>query len=301
MKSTYTLPPSGRPPTCLSFLEAARGIRHSHYIADSDYVRRGFQKVLINRLPRTNVDLWRQVGAELEDRSVSLSRIDSHLTPEEAAKQGLPAAFWLGNGIADELAGWAAKEWGVGEVAAKAVLFADGLGRSIRHRLAATFQDAVEKDPEQAAREDRPKFRRLALREARRRVSQHDVVWHGQKQAGGRCRRCGSTFEASKFAQFAATPCAREVNQITRGGRYMHHIHIVEYHAGLDLHICAACGVFSRMCSRGARFMGLSQACVQKTRRGQHKLRRVERNLLPGSSREALEHNRGRTQRRRSR
>ena len=154
----------------------------------------------------------------------------------------------------------------------------------------------AEKDPYQAAVSDAPsRAKKSMLNEVRARLSEHDIVWKDARRKRGFCRRCRSTFEATQFASFARSPCGGE---LLRGGKVVHPSHRIQYRQDLDLHFCEACGATSRMSHRGSRLMKLAGECRPRTRAGEQNLRRIQRNLLPGTSAAAVVYNRGRLRRR---
>eukprot|EP00959_Pyramimonas_sp_CCMP1952_P240446 5024967-Pyramimonas_sp.AAC.1 len=58
--------------------------------------------------------IWREIGKLLENRDpsfITVIWVPSHLDTVEASERGVRFHFLLGNAVADEIAGEAAKEW----------------------------------------------------------------------------------------------------------------------------------------------------------------------------------------------
>ena len=174
----------------------------------------------------------------------------------------------------------------------------EGKSRAIRHRAALTTLDAIEKDPVASLpppRRVKPTMDDLTL------ASEHDIVGHRDSET---CNRCGqrAPHRAAFLKRWLKSPClaghrvtlpdgTHRVAPTPGQGRLRHQTthpsHNCTFYPGLDTWICLTCGFYG-----SDVFKQLAQPCSGAANQaGRDNLSRVDRGLMPGSSKAAREFN----------
>jgi hypothetical protein len=195
-----------------------------HFVTDSGYVQRGFWRALRRcaakrgnrrRLrARSNVDLWSRVDRELAvaERVVEVSKVASHRARHTAASGGAEDLLhFVGNELADSLAGGAAARAQLDGITIRRHLDLEAKAAMVQRRLGAILVDVAERD--RRAPPDVPRERRVRVAwDVRRRravaASEHAVTL-GATTA--RCSACGGTCRLSPRAgllEWLGSPCS---------------------------------------------------------------------------------------------
>ena len=78
---------------------------HAHFITDSLYVLRGWDRIRLGRTPpNTNRDLWEALRAAATERHLCVKNIESQMSTEDALRGGWDLRWWVGNFLADTAA-----------------------------------------------------------------------------------------------------------------------------------------------------------------------------------------------------
>ena len=123
-----------------------RGVEKSIYLVDSGYVVKGVARIAAGARHASNVDLWRLVEEELQNREVACVKVGSHMTVAEVLTRRVSAGVFLANQIADSAASRAAEGCQLSHGEFAGLQWSETVVASVRSRLAATFLDAVAKD-----------------------------------------------------------------------------------------------------------------------------------------------------------
>ena len=265
------------------------------YIADSDVVMKGFERIRRGQWPRSNLDLWVAIKKESANRKVALVKVESHMELSDAMLRKVPFLHVFANKQADALAGAMAEEAALQPGVIEGVRWGEAITASVRTRLAAVYLDAAEKD--KRAKELTPKEKKVTEGKLKRKakLSQHQIRF---EQGHVRCLRCSSRVvkaSASKFLESQCIPGSLQVDtvidsRLARGAQEVHASHLLYVRRDLGVHWCGLCG-----CHSIEMLRNLAKPCKRRLRRGgRNAIIRIRKNLLPGSSRAALAHNRAR-------
>ena len=284
------------------------------YVCDSAYVAKGWRRWKFGAAPpQSHADLWADVFKELGARQgrCTVVRIDSHLSESEAVGLEIPLEYFHANAEADRIAGVQAEGAQLDPILIKEVHSWDQAARLVRDRLAATFLDAVDKDPHrEASFEKLPKTDRRGVLKAERMLRALRGTQHRSRVRVGktwRCKDCGGRPSAGVLLQWLASPC---VPLDARGNRAapvydgpavpgqgvmvrrstLHASHKLRFYDHVKGWACERCGhiaIESCKALAGECPRHLGQA-------GRDALARLSKGLWPGASAHAREFNRGR-------
>jgi ribonuclease HI len=266
----------------LVLLESSRGAARVHFVTDSGYVQRGFWRAVRRgaatrgnrqRLrARSNVDLWTRVDHELAvaGRVVEVSKVASHRARHTAALGGAEALLhFVGNELADVLAGGAAMRSQLSGDAIRTHLELEARAAMVQRRLGAVLVDVAERD--RRAPIDVPRERRVRAPWAVRRRRAVDASEHAATlgATAARCSACGETCRFSPRAAFLdwlGSPCCgplldrpawpgdvRVRAPITLGQHCSHVSHELYYRAACECWYCRRCGAVATQQLRALR------------------------------------------------
>ncbi|CAK0791013.1 unnamed protein product [Prorocentrum cordatum] len=269
------------------------------YTADSSYVVRGMDKLRGGRMPKTHVDLWKEVKQGIIGKQVGIIKVESHMSAQEALDAEVNPIDWLGNVLADDFVDGIANSVQVPRAQTRSVGFAEGVARLVRDRAYLTLMASIEAEPSQVPS---LKIRQEAHVKARRRGAallegtKHNIT-HDVSSKHSRCLRCGSRALISSADAWLAGECiavqkADAVHGSLRSrpriaNQEAHVSHIVLYVEELGLHYCKKCGCIARESMRK-----LVQVCEETPgQMGKQNLSRIAKGLQPGTSAMALEYN----------
>ena len=125
----------------------ATGRRPAIFITDSAYVMRGFKKIKLGNIPKTNKALWMEMKAIIQGRDIVLIKMESHLNYQEALGRGHSTLAWVANSLADGLAEFASERSQFSLQHVDRVKLGDSMATLIRVRCMAVLLDVMEKDP----------------------------------------------------------------------------------------------------------------------------------------------------------
>ncbi|CAK0907611.1 unnamed protein product [Prorocentrum cordatum] len=276
-------------------IAAGRHYDKIRYTADSSYVVRGMGKLRGGWMPKTHVDLWKEVKQGIIGKQVEIIKVESHMSAQEALDAEVNPIDWLGNVLADDFVDGIAEAAQVPRAQARSVGFAEGAAGLVRDRAYLTPMASIEAEPSQVPslkirQEAHVKAcRRAALLEGTKHNVTHDVS--GKHY---RCLRCGSRALMSSADAWLAGECvavqkADAVHGSLRSrpriaNQEAHESHIVLYVEELGLHYCKKCGCIARESMRK-----LVQVCEETPgQMGKQNLLRIAKGLQPGTSAMAL-------------
>ncbi|CAK0828241.1 unnamed protein product [Prorocentrum cordatum] len=268
------------------------------YTADSSYVVRGMGKLRGGRMPKTHVDLWKEVKQGIIGKQVEIIKVESHMSSQEALDAKDNPIDWLGSVLADDFVDDIAESVPVPRAQARSVGFAEGVAGLVRDRAYLTLMASIEAEPSQVPS---LKVRQEAHVKARRRAAllegtKHNIS-HDVSGKHYRCLRCGSRALMSSADAWLAGECiavqkADAVHGSLRSrpriaNQEAHESHIVLYVEELGLHYCKKCGCIARESMRK-----LVQVCEETPgQMGKQNLSRIAKGLQPNTSAMALEYN----------
>ena len=278
-----------------NFLADTAGAAITHYVFDSSYGVKGVNKLLSAKFPRSNRDIWKEIGGLLRNRRVHIYKIESHLQYSEALAKGVPIWQFTSNAYADAVADVSAESVQIEQGQATIISDIRRMARQIRARAAAALINASDTDPRAPKQRPAPAKKKIKPLKALEAKSSHSVA-----RAGGRwictachdsCPRVGlrdwliSTCIPVAQGPKASRPSSGKSVQI--GGGLIHPTHPAEFSSTLGVWYCTACG------ATGAELLKhLAAKCPgTMTKAGRQNIARIERGLYPGSSAKAKAYN----------
>ena len=108
---------------------------------------KGFKKIKLGKIPKTNKALWMEMKDIIKGRDVVLIKMESHLNYQEALGRGHSTLAWVANSLADGLAEFAAERSQHSLQHVDRVKLGDSMAAFIRVRCMAVLLDVMEKDP----------------------------------------------------------------------------------------------------------------------------------------------------------
>jgi len=210
-------------------------------------------------------DIWWRIWKHVEDnrRSIQIIHVKAHRKLHELDWSD-PACFrsWLGNEVADHLAGQIAERIQVTDQAAEELQYMDKQGWHWSRRLVDVVLAHWEALPLTVKVKSDRRGARARFVAAKVQASSHILV----RQNGGCvpkwwCLRCRCSASLGEFVGFAESVCTPQVSLATAVGnarkpqtwerlgvdacsaRSFHPSHLVAFHAGL--HVCWTCGCYS--------------------------------------------------------
>ena len=270
------------------------------YICDAMAVAKGFQRLRQGQrwTPSSNQDLWSHVRNAAKQRDIEVHWVASHeeskIDQADASK-----AWFIGlNTLADGVAEAAAEFCEFPDTVPALTSWVEGKSWALRHRAALTTLDAIEKDP--VATLPPPKRVKPTMADLKH-ASEHDVVEHLNSVT---CNRCGQRAprRAALLKRWLKSQClvgqhvtlpdgTQRIAPVPGQGRLRHQTthpsHNCTFYPGLDTWICLTCGFYG-----SDVFKQLAQPCTGAANQaGRDNLSRVNRGLMPGSSKAAREFN----------
>ena len=128
------------------FCEIFANATSATFVTDSSYVMRGVSKIQRKVAPRTHADIWRKIASSPLFSALTVVKIESHAGARKAVDNNCVREFII-NEVADDLAGSAAKKYGLDEEIIESITRLEALASDVRLRAAHALLDAAEKDP----------------------------------------------------------------------------------------------------------------------------------------------------------
>jgi hypothetical protein len=247
----------------------------------------------------SNVDLWTRVDQELAvaGRVVEVSKVASHRERHVAAQGGAEALLhFVGNELADQLAGGAAMRSQLDGDAIRGHLELEAKAALVQRRLGAVLVDVAERDRRPPIDVPRERRARVPWAERRRRavgVSEH-MVSLGATTA--HCSACGDACRQAPRARFLAwlgSPCSgplldrpawpgdvRVRAPITLGQHRSHGSHELYHRAECGVWYCRRCGAVATQQLRVLRGVCTGEPSTS----GSLNLQALSRGRAPGYS-----------------
>ncbi|CAK0891739.1 unnamed protein product, partial [Prorocentrum cordatum] len=270
----------------------------TRYTADSSYVVRGMDKLRGGRMPRTHVDLWKEVKQGIIGKQVEITKVESHMSAQEALDAEVNPIDWLGNALAGDFVDGIAESVQVPRAQARSAGFAEGVAGLVRDRAYLTLMASMGAEPSQVPS---LKIRQEAHVKARWRAALLEGTKHNVTDdvSGKHCRclRCGPRALMPSADAWLAGECiavqkADAVHDSLRSrpriaNQEAHESHVVLYVEELGLHYCKKCGCIARESMRK-----LAQVCEETpSQMGKQSLSGIAKGLQPGTSAMALAFN----------
>ena len=270
---------------------AARGGRgHVVFVTDNAAVCSGWYANNPANPCGANADLWFLIGKTVREKrevlAITVVFVHSHQEAIDMCDGRTPAPFILGNAVADELAGIAAKQVRVAADVRARVYKTERMAHCVRMRILLSTLEVIEAEKEHEG--PRPRMRQPGPRPP---APMMCSVFHSQhllNDSGSSCCRCkGSTSQAQKKA-WLDSPCFSLTSggssavwdpppgsRVHVGGGYAHESHQLKFHAGLGIWFCTSCGSFA-----AEQLAKLSKECDPQRSRYDY-LDRIQQGLWP--------------------
>ena len=129
----------------LDFLSATTG--PAAFVTDSSYVCRGWVRIRADSIPTTNIDLWAAIRTVPKSRPIYVTKIESHLSFEDACTRQGDMRHWVGNTIADALADVVTLAHQVPSDLIADLHAVDNIARAVVFRSTAILRRCLEVDP----------------------------------------------------------------------------------------------------------------------------------------------------------
>ena len=295
----------------MALLQALKGSSGAIlYVTDSSYVVKGIQKLNRTVLPKSNRDLWFAIKEAAESRDIQVQKVQSHRGAEDLEEGAIPPFWFMGNEIADGVAGACADHCELPFTVTSTQDWIDSTAYLIRARAAEVLIDVVEADPSRstsrkASRIETPKGKAKPKRKPQIETlienSEHTVS--KSRDGSYHCSKCSQTASGFALKPWLADPC-RPANEVIKSGTKQaqaqvrvrravaHPSHSITRSEAPPLWFCMACGGFA-----ATKMRTLSKQCPRiPTSSGKQNLERIKKNLFPGSGPAALAWNGSRAQ-----
>ena len=286
-----------------------------HYVTDSLYLVQNLAKARRRATAGTsavssNADLWNSVTTCIDFLEASgltvhpPHKVESHIGNDPTAAARFPDHWVFGNSTADALAEAAACGARVDPAIVAEHRRIEGWARCVRERLVTVLRHCAASDPRAGHLERKPKTLRGAAAARVRvavRTSGHDLDTPLPiRGRAWRCLRCYQAFQGSlrDAATWVASPCKDPAlgkspwdnvlrpageEAITVAGRLLDSTHQLIFAGVSEFWACLSCGAVARQAVRA-----LGRPCPGRlSKNGAENLRRLDRGLHPGSSKDA--------------
>ena len=264
---------------------------------DCNYAVNGMDALLDSRHNQfgPHAHVWHDIRVAAKHRigAINIQRVDAHADVRDYLAQGIDTKDWLGNELADYIAGQAATEnecsanmegdWNffrdkamkvlrramaVQKIFIEAELATGKSVRGVRPERDHPVHRAIEQSGHQLVKDSRGAFQCLAC---------------GQRASRGQLRQWLTSAKCSAVVNVGADGlCAQqEQHTVQIGKKVTHPSHSLCWKRGVWF--CTSCGAYAKAnCDEKSTCHGLSQPCMhQPTRSGTEVLRRIRKNDTP--------------------